>query len=106
MSEYYSPEGEPIDVDEWARLWEDPAVKIVKKDTVCDGLYDVSTVYLGMDHSFGYGPPLIFETMIFGSGPLDGEQWRYTTRDEALAGHAAAIERCEFAYACQFGVIA
>lgn len=30
--------------------------------------------------------------MVFG-GPLDGEQERYSTTDEAIAGHAAMCER-------------
>jgi hypothetical protein len=47
----------------------------------------VSTVFLGLDHNFSRrGPPLLFESMIFG-GPHDGEQRRYATYDEAEAGH-------------------
>jgi len=100
---YYAPDGQPCTYEDWAAAWRDPAQKIVKQDTVCDGLYDVSTVYTGTDHGWGEGRPLIFETMIFGSGPLGDERWHYSTREEALAGHAEAIKRCEFAYACQFG---
>lgn len=51
---------------------------------------EVSTVFLGLDHQFGEGPPVLFETMIFG-GPLDQEQWRYHTWEEAVAGHRAAV---------------
>lgn len=51
----------------------------------------VSTVFLGLDHSFGHGPPLLFETMIFG-GPHDQYQDRYSTRDEAIAGHQRAVK--------------
>ena len=47
----------------------------------------VSTVFLGLDHSFGSGPPVLWESMVFG-GPLDGEQQRYTSRADALRGHA------------------
>jgi hypothetical protein len=53
---------------------------------------DVSTVFLSLNHSFTDGPPLVFETMVFG-GPLDGEQDRYSTRADALAGHARMVER-------------
>lgn len=53
----------------------------------------ISTVFLGMDHSFGMGgPPILFETMVFG-GLLDKEQERYSTREEAKAGHKAMVER-------------
>ena|ERR1035437_7643057 len=66
----------------------------------------VSTVFLGIDYSYGiwrHGgfelrfPPLWFETMIFG-GPFDEAMFRYTTWAEAEAGHArvvAALERGE-----------
>jgi len=50
----------------------------------------VSTVFLGIDHSFCFGPekrlPILFESMIF-DGSLDGEQWRYATYKEAEEGH-------------------
>ena len=50
----------------------------------------VSTVFLGIDHQFDDGPPLLFETMIR-RWKAWGRQWRYTTRAEALAGHAAVV---------------
>lgn len=55
----------------------------------------MSTVWLGIDHSFGSGPPLIFETMVFSSKDdfhdLDCE--RYSTETQALAGHARMVEK-------------
>ena len=56
----------------------------------------VSTVFLGLDHSFGMGPPILFETMVFG-GPFDQERDRYVTWDEAEAGHAAMVKRVKAA---------
>lgn len=52
----------------------------------------VSTVFLGLDHNFGDGPPHLWETMILG-GPLDQYQERYSSREAALEGHARACER-------------
>lgn len=52
----------------------------------------VSTVFLGLDHSWGDGPPLLFETMEFG-GPRDGDCDRCSTWDEAEAQHAAMCRR-------------
>ena len=49
----------------------------------------ISTVFLGLDHAFGSGPPILWETMIFG-GLLDEFQERYATKAEALAGHQQA----------------
>ena len=51
----------------------------------------ISTVFIGLDHQYGDGPPLVFETMIFG-GKHDHEQWRYSTWKEAEAGHAKALQ--------------
>jgi hypothetical protein len=84
VGEFYDRSGKPMTRDEWARAFEDSVGRIVAKSRLGD--VEVSTVWLGLDHSFGAGPPLIFETMIFG-GARDQEQYRYATEDEALAGH-------------------
>jgi hypothetical protein len=52
---------------------------------------EVSTVFLSFDHGSGDGPPLLFETMIFGGEHADYQE-RYSTRAEALAGHLRAVE--------------
>lgn len=52
----------------------------------------ISTVHLGLDHRFGEGPPLIFETMVFGGG-LDQECDRYSTIEQAHAGHERMVDR-------------
>jgi hypothetical protein len=47
----------------------------------------VSTVFLGINHNFrGEGPPIVFETMVFG-GAFDRQQRRYATWEEAEWGH-------------------
>lgn len=69
---------------------------IVAKTQV--GPMEVSTVFLGLDHSYGGGgPPLLFETMIFCSQEFgDGEyQKRCSTWDEAVVMHAKAVLRAE-----------
>lgn len=63
--------------------------KIIGKDQF--GCVSVSTVFLGMDHSFGDGSPVLFETMIFG-GEHDQYQERYCTWDEAEKGHQIACD--------------
>lgn len=53
----------------------------------------ISTVFMGLDHRFhGKGPPIVFETMIFG-GPLDQHTWRYASYDDADTGHKAAVRK-------------
>lgn len=52
----------------------------------------ISTVFLGLDHSFGDKQPILWETMIFG-GWLDEYQERYTSHDDAVLGHARAVRK-------------
>lgn len=53
----------------------------------------VSTVFLALDHSFmPGGPPVVFETMIFGGDDeIDQYQDRYCTWEDAHAGHRKAV---------------
>jgi hypothetical protein len=89
MSDWYDREGRPISMDRWAlKLSFD---KHVAKTQVGQAL--LSTVWLGLDHRFQEldpGPPLIFETMVFG-GPLDQLTRRYSTLEEAQKGHAEIV---------------
>lgn len=77
------------DTPRWARMIEDSESRRVAKTTVGDA--DVSTVFLGIDYNWtGKGPPLVFETMIFG-GNYDQETWRWSTWNEAEAGHTRIV---------------
>ena len=84
------PTPEP-DLDKWASWFEKIGEgRRVAKTVV--GNVEVSTVFLGLDHNFGEGPPILYETMVFG-GPLDHEEDRYSTAEEAKKGHEAMVER-------------
>jgi len=92
MSEHYILDGKKAksaDLMEWA-MWFETADRHVAKTSVNDEV-NVSTVFLGLDHSFGSGPPLLFETMIFG-GEHDQYQDRYETWDQAEVGHEEAVK--------------
>lgn len=55
----------------------------------------VSTVFLGINHNFYGKKPILFETMIFDYKNADGDDIyseRYSTWDEAKAGHERAIQ--------------
>jgi hypothetical protein len=52
----------------------------------------VSTVFLGIDHGFSGDRALWFETMVF-IGEESVETTRYTTWEQAEAGHAAMVKR-------------
>ena len=61
----------------------------VALDTVGDA--KVSTVFLGLDHGYATTEPVLWETMIFG-GPHDQDAARYTSREDAKAGHAFVVD--------------
>jgi hypothetical protein len=87
--------GEPVPCDDllaWAQWFESGgrASRTLASDDIHGS--HVSTVFLALDHSFGRGLPVLWETFVFG-GPLDGEMERYTSKADALAGHQAMCER-------------
>lgn len=90
MNFFYDRSGSPMSFAQYAKIAE--AERRVARDTTPDGKV-VSTVWLGIDHAFSGGPPLIFETMVFPSEDdfheLDG--MRYSTEEEARAGHLAMV---------------
>lgn len=79
-----------------AAKWLTDDKKIIRRDTINGHL--ISTVFLGLDHSWGEGPPLLWETMIFaegfkGNNEFEDYQERYSSYDEALIGHYEAMEK-------------
>ncbi|MEK7705091.1 MAG: hypothetical protein AAB426_09045 [Myxococcota bacterium] len=97
---YILVDGEPKpcpDLMEWVRWFAANDRKVARTD-IADGVH-VSTVFLCVDHSFGdVGPPLLFETMVFG-GALDEHCERYATMAEAVAGHARIVAQAQTAEA-------
>ena len=86
-------EGNPVhtgNVIAWS-AWMASHDRRLARDTV--GAVEVSTVFLGLDHGWGRGDPVLWETMQFGGGRDDRRMDRYTSRAAALAGHAAWVER-------------
>jgi hypothetical protein len=87
---YILENGEPVPCDDllaWGRWMENQEQRRVAYDEIrgCR----VSTVFLGLNHNWGEGPPLLFETMIFG-GAHDQFQERAATKAEALQIHERA----------------
>lgn len=76
------------DIIKWGK-WMQIADRKIARDTIDDIV--ISTVFLGLDHSYGGKIPILFETMIFG-GKHDKYQNRYVTIEEALIGHEKAVE--------------
>jgi len=91
MGQWYDTDGEnvwpvsaletPLDRGHW----------VVAKTKVAD--WEVSTVFLGLDHSFGGPPPVLWETMVFGIPGGRDVQVRYTSAADARDGHAGIVAR-------------
>jgi hypothetical protein len=87
-SRWYKLDGDtpvPVSAEEvdWSNRWH-------IKTTVND--FTVSTVFVPLDQGFGDGPPVLFETLIFG-GPLADHFDRYCTKAEAEEGHTKWVKR-------------
>lgn len=83
------------DLLEWG-LWFETADRLVKRTEFTQHKICVSTVFLAMDHSWGQGEPLLFETMVFGEKEypsMDSECERYHTWHQAEKGHDAMVEK-------------
>lgn len=86
LDENRTPIEEP-DIIKWG-AWMKTSDRTIRKTHV--GKVWVSTVFLGLDHNFCGGPPLLYETMIFEMG--DEYQERYATEQEAIEGHERALQ--------------
>lgn len=101
----YDKFGNEIDLKTWAQLFEDIEYRRIGLDEVGD--FTVSTVWLGLDHNWSGGEPIIFETMVFDNTQKtkcaitgneyskDMEQERYGYFEDALAGHKRTIKKYE-----------
>lgn len=83
----------------WAH-WYEKGRRIVKRSTI--GPYMVSTVFLGVDHRFdGEGPPILWETMVFGEVTVCGMLREHEcercagSREQARAMHEAMCARVQ-----------
>lgn len=88
--------GEPrveADFIKWA-MWFDSSMEIRRVDFEQVGDAAISTVFLGIDHSYGEEEaPILWETVVFG-GSLAGERNRCGgSREQAEAMHAEMVER-------------
>ena len=85
--EYYTKKGNLVTFEEYCRLSSDADYRIIGREETDD--YLVSTVWLGLDHSYDSSEILIFETMVFKN---DGQFEdliceRYSTEEAAKEGH-------------------
>ena len=92
---YYGMDGDtvvgPLTMDEWLEQFGRHQGGHLTSRVAADelpGNLTVSTVFLCIDHNWGFRDPrlVLFETMVFG-GEHDEYQRRWHTRAQAIAGH-------------------
>jgi hypothetical protein len=94
---YYDMDGKPMSMWDWTMRYELQVNRHVGNTRlrIHGHEYWVSTVHLGLDHSFSPRPhkPVIFETMVFKDGDMGGLDYmrRYCTKEEAARGHRQAV---------------
>lgn len=87
---YYHRDGSVGEFFEVMAEWE--AGHVVAQTEV--GEYWVSTVWLPIDHAWFGGSPLRFESMVFkGTDMGELDMARYSTEEQALAGHAELVAK-------------
>jgi hypothetical protein len=92
---YFDRAGREIDENLWLALQGAPQRTFVARTEITSAAdpairHEVSTVWMGSNHNYGYGDPLTFETMVFGD---DDEEYsrRYATEQDARTGHAETV---------------
>src|SRR5262245_39893209 len=65
---------------EWGRWFEDTGNRRVA-ETFTEH-YRISTVFLGIDHAWGKGPPLLYETMVFPLKVIDMKTGRHSYNED------------------------
>lgn len=96
MQIWYDRQGQPLSMEQANTLLGDMHYKRVALTDITSASdpgidYRISTVWLGLDHNFGGGAPILFETMVFGFDGADNYMQRYSTEEEARAGHAETL---------------
>jgi hypothetical protein len=76
------------DVLKWAGWYETADTRVAQ---TAIGPLEVSTVFIGLDHGRGAGPPKLFETVVFKGNEIVAGPQRCSTWDQAEAQHAAAV---------------
>lgn len=95
MTDYFDRDGKPIPDDYYntakhGRKYKWGTEKRIGRTVVGD--WTVSTVWLGLNHDYLTGVPVVFETMVFGE-PYENELRRYTTEEDAMRGHLLVLDR-------------
>ncbi|WAW10685.1 hypothetical protein NB640_03220 [Oxalobacter vibrioformis] len=86
---------EPVrcNLDEYARNMQRESSRIVRQSRINECL--VSTIFTGIDYSFGIGEKRLFETMIFGMEGDIHPKWQHATWNESVEKHDQIVKMIE-----------
>ena len=86
---HFDRNGKPLTNADYMLLFTYQPYKVLRKEKVGELL--VSTVWLGLNHSYENDTPIIFETMVFENDTDSVYTERYATEQQALMGHGKAL---------------
>jgi len=86
------------DLIKWAKQMEGKN-RIVEQSQF--GKVKVSTVFLGLDYSFGEEKPILYETLVM----PDNQIHRYHTKKEALLGHKEIVKKLKNSFKLKESII-
>jgi hypothetical protein len=81
----------PSTMEEWVMKLNWKRVDSTILFSIFHGSIHISTIFMGLDHGWFEGPPIVFYTMVFG-GTTNGEQWRCSTWKQAERMHKEAVK--------------
>lgn len=101
---WYGLDGQPISAEEAGRLLADIDARRVAHTTITTdhGRVDISTVFLVLNHDYGFNPdlpPVLWETMVFNAPRGADVEHRYRTRGASELGHAEVVAMTRVALA-------
>ncbi len=83
----------PCSFEEYITFMKSAANRIIEQTRIGDLL--VSTIFTGIDHAFGTGEKLLFETKVFGLPDDAQPRWRFSTWNQAVREHRRLVVMLE-----------
>jgi hypothetical protein len=98
---YYKLDGvRPVPLESFPFIFQDKETRRVAFTEISKDI-EVSTVFIGIDHSHGNSEkPILFETLVFG-GEMDGVMRRYSSWFEAEQGHQLIVDKIRKSISCK-----
>lgn len=85
----------------WGKFMQDSFLRRVAYTEFSKQSVIVSTVFLGLDYSFGEEKPILYETLVM----PDNQIHRYHTKKEALLGHKEIVKKLKNSFKLKESII-